>query len=56
MEIRPLTQAEQKYTYKQSMQIQGQTESIGHLRGGFWTGRNQFFYFMGGPQEPVENG
>ena len=35
MEIRPLTQAEQKYTYKQSMQIRGQTGSIGILQGGF---------------------
>lgn len=25
MEIRPLTKAEQKYTYTQSMQLQGQT-------------------------------
>ena len=28
MEIRPLTQAEQKYTYRQSMQISGQTGSV----------------------------
>ena len=35
MEIRPLTQAEQKYTYKQSMQIRGQTGSIGILQGGY---------------------
>lgn len=35
MEIRPLTQAEQKYAYKQSMQIRGQTGSIGILQGGY---------------------
>ena len=33
MEIRPLTPTEQKYTYAQSMQIEGQTGTIGHLRG-----------------------
>lgn len=35
MEIRPLTQEEQKYTYPQSMQLQGQTGSIGHMQGDF---------------------
>ena len=35
MEIRALTQSEQKYTYAQSMQLEGQTGCIGHLRGGF---------------------
>ena len=35
MEIRPLTQPEQKYTYAQSMQLEGQTGCIGHLRGDF---------------------
>ena len=35
MEIRPLTQAEQKYAYRQSMQIRGQTGSIGILQGGY---------------------
>lgn len=29
MEIRAMEQEEQKYTYRQSMQIQGQTGSIG---------------------------
>ena len=33
MEIRALTQPEQKYTYAQSMQLEGQTGCIGHLRG-----------------------
>lgn len=33
MEIRPLTEAERKYTYTQSMQLLGQTGCIGHLRG-----------------------
>lgn len=35
MEIRALTPAEQKYTYTQSMQLEGQTSNIGHLRGDF---------------------
>lgn len=35
MEIRPMTQEEQIYAYKQSMQIEGQTGSIGHLTGDF---------------------
>ena len=35
MEIRALTQPEQKYTYAQSMQLEGQTGCIGHLRGDF---------------------
>lgn len=43
MEIRPLTQAEQKYTYAQSMQIRGQTGSIGQLRGDFDRDGNGFF-------------
>ncbi len=43
MEIRPLTETEQKYTYTQSMQIMGQTGCIGHLRGDFDRGGNGFF-------------
>lgn len=35
MKIRPLTETERQYTYTQSMQIQGQTGCIGHLRGDF---------------------
>ena len=35
MGIRALTQPEQKYTYAQSMQLEGQTGCIGHLRGDF---------------------
>ena len=37
MDIRPLTPTEQKYTYAQSMQLEGQTGTIGHLRGDFAT-------------------
>ena len=37
MEIRPLTPAEQRYTYASSTQIEGQTGTIGHLRGDFAT-------------------
>lgn len=42
MEIRPLTPAEQKYTYSASTQIEGQTSCIGHLRGDFGSGGNEF--------------
>lgn len=37
IKTRPLTQTEQKYTYAQSMQLEGQTGTIGHLRGDFAT-------------------
>lgn len=43
MEIRPLTKSEQKYTYAQSMQIQGKTGSVGHLRGYFEKDGNGLF-------------
>lgn len=42
MEIRPLTEAEQKYAYEQSMQLRMQTGSIGVLHGGYR--RNHEFY------------
>lgn len=35
MEIRPMTQPEQKYSYAQSQQLRGQCGSIGYLRGDF---------------------
>lgn len=35
MEIRPLTEAEQKYAYEQSMQIRMQMGSIGVMHGGY---------------------
>lgn len=35
MELRPITAEERKYTYSQSMQLEGQTGCIGHLRGDF---------------------
>ena len=43
MKIRPLYMDEQKYTYAQSTQIEGQTGCIGHLRGDFGSGGNEFF-------------
>ena len=43
MEIRALTPAEQKYTYAQSMQLEGQTGSIGYLRGDFGAGGKEFY-------------
>lgn len=42
MEIRPLTEEEQKYTYEQSMQLRMQTGSIGVMHGGYK--RNHEFY------------
>lgn len=42
MEVRALTQSEQKYTYSQSTQIAGQTGCIGHLRGDFDSSGNGF--------------
>lgn len=35
MGIQALTQPEQKYTYAQSMQLEGQTGCVGHFRGDF---------------------
>lgn len=43
MKIRPLHTDEQKYTYRQSTQIEGQTGSIGYLRGDFGAGGKEFF-------------
>lgn len=43
MEIRPLTPAEQKYTYSQSTQLEGQTGCIGHLRGDFGSSGDGFY-------------
>ncbi len=43
MEIRPMTQAERKYSYTQSMQLQGQTGNIGYLRGDFDSSGYGFF-------------
>lgn len=42
MEIRPLTQEERKYTYPQSMQLQGQTGSIGRLQGNLGIGGTEY--------------
>lgn len=41
--IRALHSDEQKYTYRQSTQIEGQTGSIGYLRGDFGAGGKEFF-------------
>lgn len=43
MKIRPLHTDEQKYTYRQSTQIEGQTGSIGYLRGDFGAVGKEFF-------------
>lgn len=42
MELRPMKPAEQKYNYSQSMQLQGQTGSIGYLRGDFGSSGKEF--------------
>lgn len=43
IKIRPLTEEERKYTYAQSMQLDGQTGNIGYLRGDFGSSGKQFF-------------
>ena len=43
MEIRALSQAEQKYTYSQSIQLEEQTGSIGHFQGDFRTSGYGFY-------------
>lgn len=43
MEIRSINYPERKYTYSQSMQLEGQTGCIGHLRGDFGSNGNGFF-------------
>lgn len=45
MEIRPLTEAEQKYAYEQSMQISMQTGSIGVMHGGYKSDREFYSRF-----------
>ena len=41
--IRPMTEQEQLYAYRQSSQIAGQTGNIGYLRGDFGSGGEQFY-------------
>lgn len=43
MNIRPLSKEEQKYTYAQSTQLNGQTGAIGYLRGDFGTTGGCFY-------------
>lgn len=43
LKIRPLKEEERKYTYAQSMQLDGQTGNIGYLRGDFGSSGKQFF-------------
>ena len=43
MELRELTQPEQKYTYRQSHQLDAQTGCIGYLRGDFGTTGREFY-------------
>ena len=46
IKTRPLTPTEQKYTYAQSMQLEGQTGTIGHLRGDFATTGYGFLHHL----------
>ncbi len=50
IKTRPLTPTEQKYTYAQSMQLEGQTGTIGHLRGDFATTGYGFLHHLVRPQ------
>jgi hypothetical protein len=43
MEIRPMTQAEQKYSYTQSQQLLSQCGCVGYLRGDFDSGGYGFY-------------
>ena len=43
MELRELTQPEQKYTYRQSHQLGAQTGCIGYLRGDFGSTGKEFY-------------
>lgn len=43
MELRELTQSEQKYTYRQSHQLDAQTGCIGYLRGDFGSTGKEFY-------------
>ena len=56
MEIRAIAPNEWKYTYSQSMQLEGQTGNIGHLRGDFGSGGNGFYttWFDTRPQWKTE--
>ncbi len=40
---RPMTEAEEKYTFRQSSQISGQTSLIGYLRADFGTSGKEFY-------------
>ena len=41
--LRPITKAEAEYCYTQSQQLIGQTGCIGHLRGDFGSGGEEFY-------------
>ena len=43
MELREMTEAEQKYTYAQSHQLEAQTGCVGHLRGDFGSSGTEFY-------------
>lgn len=43
MELRKMTQSEQKYTYRQSHQLDAQTGCIGYLRGDFGSTGKEFY-------------
>ena len=43
IQIRPMTDAEQKYAYRQSQQLRGQCGSIGYLRGDLAKSGDEFY-------------
>ena len=43
MELREMTEAEQKYSYAQSHQLEAQTGCVGYLRGDFGSTGKEFY-------------
>jgi hypothetical protein len=54
MEQRPMTEAEQKYTYRQSQQISGQCGLIGYLRADMDRDGNGFFHTWNGFRDDLK--
>lgn len=55
MEIRPLTQVEQKYTYRQGTQLEGQTGNIRVSHRRFWKIGERVPFHMVGSADAFEN-
>ena len=54
IKVRPMTEAEQLYSYTQSQQIQGQTGCIGYLRADMDTDGNGFFSTWNGFRDDMK--